>query len=440
MVKMRYSKMVMASFLVATTVMAGAQTSKLTLDSAVDIAAKSNYQTQNVLLQRMLAKERVELAKAAYTPTVNALARARYSTNIAVSSSDSYGGVGQNASALLRSRYAIYDGGSRRAAMEIAKLGLLSTTATVQQTFLALELTITGSYYGLVSAQRQIDAVQSELDAMTENANSAKRKFDAGEIPALEVTAAQQAKAAAEAALIQAKLALRSAQIDLAESLGEPADSFHPKAVMETTKNPGASGDLVELILKNSPSLVLSHLATLVDQQNLVAAQAKRRWLITVSASAGLVDAINPFSNSSASSVDPYLEVGITFELPIIDHTLKESENIEKLAVQSDTLQEKHLREQLRDQALLTIEQLGALPPQIASSKEAETLAQQTYDSAKRRFEAGAATSIDVIDAYGKLELARALVVQLTDQESVLSSTLKFEVDAQHLPKTLRVD
>lgn len=104
----------------------------------------------------------------------------------------------------------------------------------------------------------------------------------------------------------------------------------------------------------------------------------------------------------------PTRSVGISVKLPLFDGGRRDARRGEAASqLRTEELRTRDLKQQIELDVKLAIDSLHSAEAQVAAAEEGLSLSEHELEQARRRYEAGVATSIEVTDAQTRLQRAR---------------------------------
>jgi len=292
--------------------------------------------------------------------------------------------------------------GEASRALNAAQAGYRGERARVWATRLGEEVGVIRAYFDLLEAERLKEVTVQSLEAQRTQLSNASSRFDAGRLTKNELLVVQVALRNTEEQRLQRALAIDQARWSLNQAIGIPVDA--PSRVVDVRDQPAilAPDEALRLARANNPVLT----ALLEEQQRLEesASALVRGWLPRFSAG-GAID------YSSASIVQPQRVgsgfVGFTWDLGTDGRRA------------ADIAAARHAVEQNRIALGRELDELEAAvrstqrsaEERLAAAAAAEVgvvQAEENLRIRRQQFDAGRATSDDVLDAEALLAAQRA--------------------------------
>jgi outer membrane protein len=375
----------------------------LNLTDVVDLALCNNPQTRSLWAGARAQAANVGVAMSAYLPTLSAQGSLSRNFSNAAGQKNSYSS--RNAS--LTASYLLFDFGGRSATLENAKQLLMAASATRDATLQANFLTAVQSYYALLSARANVDALQVAESSAKESLAAADARYMAGVATPADKLQAQTALSQARLNLITAQGNERSAQGTLANIMGfDASQPFVLAPLPDSTPDPVMEqdiGKLIEEARRKRPDLQAAEAQIKAAEAQLTATRATGLPTVTLGASTGTQNISgSPGTNSSS--------IGVTLNVPLFTGTRNTYQNsaaefqLEGKVAARDLLANQIALDVWKAyQTLLTNSQsLVAASDLVASAEQSERMT-------LGRYKAGVANMsiLDVLNAQSALASAR---------------------------------
>ena len=318
-----------------------------------------------------------------------------------------------------------------RAVIERARLGQKIAGLNFKSSVLTTILNVETAYYNLIFARRQYAVAQDTLRLAQEllEENTIKRKT--GVLTDLDVVQAEAGVATAKSQLIGFKQTMDNAEDTLLQALGErefkiavgPVD-FPPLPDIAVTFDLS-----YKLARDNGPNLAI--IEATIAQYKLDALRAKRNNLPQLNATGGLgYSSADPSYQGANSNLWPGAgynwTAGLTLSIP---WGMRSNRALYRQAM--DNVNSEQVSLDQTDQTLVVnvrsaVRAVQASVESVAAAGAAATLSQKQYDLQKAKFDAGLATSYDVLQAQNQLESARVAEIQAQVGLRVALANLSF--------------
>ncbi len=395
----------------------------ITLKQAVSIALSSNQDIEISRLNINTALELLQEAKAARFPTLdastgfdNAQAAVGGAASADVSTGAAIGVIDQSQisnistttnsfNSSLSLNYNLYTGGSIGATINSAEKQVRLGQLALQQTIAETSLLVATNYYDLQGANANVDIEQAAVDDAQRTLKDAQILERAGSGTKFEVLQAKVALAQAKQQLKLEQANQNIAQRTLADTLniGQKVQLKAGDTIQIANSWKPSLPKSIVMAYKNRPEIKQYLLEKEVNIQQRKIALAANRPQVSLVASYNLQDQLNDNTNMA----DGY-SVGASAKWALFDGGVARAR-----ARQADTniqIDEAQFANQ-RDAVRLEVENayytLNANQENTDTAIQAVKLAEESLRLARLRFQAGAGTQTDVINAQAALTTAR---------------------------------
>jgi outer membrane protein TolC len=318
-----------------------------------------------------------------------------------------------------------------RANMRIADFGVRISKENFKSAVLTMIYNVESQYFNVIYARRQyevaLDAVKLAQQLLDEN--TVKRKT--GVLTDLDVVQAQSGLATAQSQLIGFKQAMENAEDNLLQTLGEtqfrtPVGSVRFPPLPSTDVSFDVS---YKLARDNGPNLAVIEYT--IEQYKLDALMAKRNNLPQLNATGGLghssvetsyTDANGRVWNSPGYNWSAGLQFSMPWGMRANRALYREAMN----NIESEKATMDQADQALTVQVRAAIRAVQSNVEGVTAAEFAATLSQKQYDLQKAKFDAGLATSFDVLQAQNELETARISEIQAEVSLRVSLANLRF--------------
>lgn len=385
----------------------------LTLSDVVDLALCNNPQTHSLWINARIQAANVGTSMSAYLPTLTVQGGGTRSLGYVGSQTSS----SNSRSASLAVNYLLYDFGARAANVESAKQLLVAANATRDATLQASFLTTVESFYTLLAARANVQALQVAETSARESLDAAQARYNAGVATPADKLQAKTALSQATLNLVTARGAERNAQGALANIMGFDANQpFELAPVPDIQPNPMVEQDVGKLIDEarhNRPELAAADAQIKAAEAQLDASRAANMPTISLSGSTGYQNVSGTQNIPGTSFVNPGTttrsnSIGISIDFPLFTGFRNTYQNraaelqVENQMASRDQLANKIALEVWNSyQTLLTDSQALRTATDLVDS------ARQTEDMTLGRYKAGVGNILDVLSAQSTLASAR---------------------------------
>jgi outer membrane protein len=318
-----------------------------------------------------------------------------------------------------------------RAAIQIARLGERIGGLNLKSSVLTMVFNVETAYFDVIFAQRQYEVAKDTVKLAQQLLDENRIKRQTGVLTDLDVVQAEAGVATAQNRLITALQAVGNAEDTLLQTMGE--QQFRTQVgtiVLTPAPSTEVSFDYSYKVARdNGPTLAV--VQATIEQYELQALRAKRNALPALSVNGGAGYASDRTSYSSAvvhtfSGPGYNWQAGINLSIPI---GLRQTRAQYRQAVD-----QVHLGQAQFDQAdqTLTVQLRAAVRSiqanrqSVDSANDTVRLSEKQYELQKAKFDAGLATSYDVLQAQNQLEGARVTQIQAEVNLRVAVADLHF--------------
>ncbi|MGH7994772.1 MAG: TolC family protein [Opitutaceae bacterium] len=304
-----------------------------------------------------------------------------------------------------------------RAAIELARAGERVARINMKSAVLTMIYNVETAYYDVVFARRQYVVAQDNVRLSRQLLDENRIKRKTGVLTDLDVVQAQAALATARSQLIGYRQSMENAADTLLQAMGERQFKV-PVGTLAVPPPPAAavSFDVAyKLARDNGPSLAV--VQATIEEYKLQALRAKREALpqLGVTGGAGRSSMQSSYAdalNRTWSGPGYNWQAGLTFSFP---WGLRQSRAQYRQAEDSVRAEQTVLEQ--ADQTLVVqiraaVRAVRSNQEAVVSAGEATRLSEKQYDLQKGKFDAGLATSYDVLQAQYELESARVSQLQ----------------------------
>ncbi|MEK6743045.1 MAG: TolC family protein [Nitrospirota bacterium] len=371
---------------------------RLTLDQCIEITLKRNPSLTAAESTMNAAGTRVGQAQSAYYPQVSLAGNySKFSpyTDPTNASQDLYQGT-----ATLTQN--IFDFGKTPSQVRIQRLGHDASREDRRTVYSQVIFNVKQAYYTLLQAGKNRDVAIETVKLNQEQLDQARGFFDAGVKSKYDVTTAEVNLSNARLAQIRAENTVRIAQVTLKNTMGSPdLPDFSIEDTLAFQKHPVTFEDVIQRAYTNRPDLRSVQAKKEASRESISLARTGYYPTLTGNASITRADSEYPPEKSGWSA-------GVTLTIPLFSGFLTNNqvrEAKENLNVQ------KANEETLRQGILLDVQQaylnLLAFEDGVAVAELTIRQAQENYDIATGRYNAGVGSPLDVTNALVVLSNAK---------------------------------
>ncbi|OGQ11257.1 MAG: hypothetical protein A2138_03535 [Deltaproteobacteria bacterium RBG_16_71_12] len=399
----------------------------LTLDAVLTRALEEAPPVTSAKAQANVVRSRIDIADAASLPSLDgvlstsALASnglSLLSTSAQCSAADfassaaaacgegvrANGDVGVS----LEARWLIFDFGRTAESVRSALLSANAADADVHSTSLQAAVAAGTSFLALSGGLALVDARKQIVDERQRLLEVAHGRVAAGAASPIEETRAQVSLETAKVDVRTAEAAAADAAASLAIALGmDPTKPVHiePPEALHVDAEPAHAADLAE---QRRPELASWRLRVAAAAAALASARAARHPSLAATASAGaeLNGDVTP-----GATLGEGARIGASFTIPIFEP--QTSAAIASAEAQSQVVQA-HYRQAalaIRGEAARAATAVLSFSAALAAAEQLQEQADDNYRQAVGRYQAGAAGSLELIDAEAQQSAAVLSVI-----------------------------
>ena len=286
---------------------------------------------------------------------------------------------------------------------QAAKAGISAAKSDVRNTDEQVAAQVARAYLAALKADADVETAQSNVTLSQALLTQADHEKQAGTGTGIEITRARVQLANDQQRLLVAQNARRAAHLQLLRAMGMRLET----EIELTDKLDYAPIDAVTL--QQAGQQAIQQRADLESQQRredtarLSASAAKMQRLPSVAAFGDY--------GSIGAGVDnllPTRTIGIQVKVPVFDGGRRDAQRAESTSqYRAEQARTNDLKQQIELDVRLALDELKSAEDQVKVSKDGLELSQNELAQARRRYEAGVATSVEVTDAQTRLERAR---------------------------------
>ena len=309
----------------------------------------------------------------------------------------------------LRARYTLYDFGERQAQLQVAKArqGLArEEQARVRQDII---LSVYYGFYGLTSALEAKGVAEQNLERSRDHLRLTHLRKEAGAVPKADVLRAQVEVSNAQLAVVRAENLVRLARGNLNLSMGRPPEK--PVEVTPSTQ-PSTRPEQIDLSLsldqavQSRPELKAALKKIEVSQSNIQAARSAYGPRLRAEGSYGWRD-------SDFLPQDEDWAVGVTLEWPLFTGFARKHRLARvKAELSKEEAEAERLKLAVRQEVWNSFSRLTEVYQTLETTQTLVQDARESQRLSRERYEAGAGTITDLLDAQTALARAQATRVE----------------------------
>lgn len=303
---------------------------------------------------------------------------------------------------------------------------ILQSLESARASRLDLVNNVNKAYYALLLAIDSRKVIRQNYDLAKLNAEIYEQQFKAGTASEYDMLRSQVQVTNVEPELLQADIAVRQCQLQLAVLMGIEANA----TLMPTVDLSDMQQEMYGYYLGDHRSLDDNTSLRSLDINRKLAAQnvslQKMAWVPTLSATFNLnwnaMSNGNPFTNQH---FNPYSNVGVALQIPIFHGGAKYQKLRQaKVQLQQIDLQRETLVNSLNMQVDLALDNINRQVNQISSSEQGMKTAEKAREIMQKSFEIGAATYLNLRDSEMALTSAQLSYYQAIYNYLVSTSEL----------------
>jgi outer membrane protein len=287
---------------------------------------------------------------------------------------------------------------------QASKVGVSAAQSDIKNTDEQVAAQVARAYLAAIKADTDVETAQSNVTLSQALLTQANNEKTAGTGTGIEVTRARVQLANDSQRLLVAQNARRATHLQLLRSMNLRLDTE-----IELT-------DHLEYAPVDAMTLEQANQQALRERADLEA-QQRREESARLSASASRaqrlpsVAAFGDYGSIGTgldSSLLPTRTVGVSLKVPIFDGGRRDAQRAESASqYRAEKTRTNDLKQQIELDVRLALDELKSAEDQVKVSKDGIELSQNELAQARRRYEGGVATSVEVTDAQTRLERAR---------------------------------
>ena len=259
------------------------------------------------------------------------------------------------------------------------------------------------AYLTCLRADAARDTAQANVELSQALLDLARRAVTAGTGTGIEVTRAEVQHANNRQLLIRAGNERTRAVLELLKAMGLRMDSpveFTDK-LMYKPVDPAATETLLEQARKARPELKTQAQREQAARLNHMAIKSERLPTVGAFADYGAI-------GSDVIASRATYTYGASLKVPVFDGGRRESRREESFSqYRQEQIRTRDLGQEIELQVRVALEALRSASAEVDAAREGQTLAENELAQARRRYEAGVATSLEITDAQTRLQRAR---------------------------------
>jgi len=397
----------------------------LSLKRAVDLALAPDGNVRVAMAQELIEQARTEQleAKSPFLPDFDAsLGDRRQTSNLQAFgfnfkfpipgfSLPSIVGPYSVLDARLTAQQSIFNFSDRHK-YQAAKITALATATDAASTRNSVSDEIARDYLAGLLADANRSTAQANVELSQALLKQAQQQKDAGTGTGIEVTRAEVQLANDRQSLIRAENDRTRAALTLLKAIGLKMDapvSFSSKLEfkpVDTASDKVSNDALLEQARKARPEIKTQQQREDAARLSITAVKDERLPSLGAEADYGTI-------GSNLANAHPTYTMGVSLRVPIFDGGRREARIGESTSkFRQEQIHTRDIQQQIELQVRTALESLRSAAAEVQAATEGQTLSESELAQARRRYEAGVATSVEVTDAQTRLQRARDNLVK----------------------------
>ncbi len=379
---------------------------KLTLDRVVDIARQRQPTLAAAQGSITVNQSKVGQAEAGYYPQVDAAASYN---RLSPGATSSFGVISSSQNqyvAGLTVKQRLYDFGKTSTQVDIQRTTLDSSRSDLAAVEEQVLFTVKLAYYDMLKAGRNIEVATETVKQFGQHLEQAKGFFEAGLKPKYDVTKAEVDLSNAKLNLIRMKNGLSLARVVLNNAMGIPeAPDYEIVDTLRFSPLQLSFDKALAMAFDHRPDLKALLLKKRAAEQGVSLAQKGDSPYVSGNASTSY--------NAEKLAMDPGWSVGVALSVPVFNgyqtrYQISEAQaNVDILSAR-----ETSLRQSIHKDVQQGFLNLQEAEERISATKFAVQQAEENFEIASGRYEAGVGAPVEITDAYVLLINARTNHIQ----------------------------
>jgi outer membrane protein TolC len=384
-------------------------TLRVTLDEAVAKAVESSHRLAEARARQQAAEATIEVRRRSDDPTLTASAgytRTNHVDEFGVPQPDGrlrviYPDIPDNFRTRVELVWPVYTAGRTDALERAARAEATATGSDLAAARLDLRLEVSRAYWALVTARETVRVLEQALATADRSLADVRSRVDAGLLPPNDVSRSEAQRARSELLLVEARGRVEIVSIDLSRLMGLPAPAtIEPAEALDG--GTALSADVAALeteALASRPELTALKVRTDGVNARLDAIASTRKPMVSVASGYDVANP-NPRIFPRQDKWQPSFDISFNVSWQFWDSGRAKADRAEALANQL-VLQERQneVTSQIQADVRRQLVELATSRAALAPARLALAAAQETRRVVDDRFEAGVATTLDVLDA-----------------------------------------
>lgn len=286
---------------------------------------------------------------------------------------------------------------------EAARAGVTAADAESESVRDQVAAQVARLYLAAVRADAEVKTAEANVALAEALLKLARDQKEAGTGTAIEVTRAQVQLANERQRLLAAQMQRRQAHLELLRTIG-----LDLTLTLDLT-DPLAYIPVETLTVEQALAVALQARADLKAQQHRQESARRAYRAVALERLPSLVGYADYGSiGTSATHLSPTRTYGVALRLPLFDGGRRDARRAESFAqFQQEQIRTNDLRQHIELEIRVALDSLRSADEQVKVAQEGVALAERELEQARRRYQAGVTTSLELTDAQTRLERAR---------------------------------
>jgi len=298
---------------------------------------------------------------------------------------------------------------------QAARSGVSAATSDIDRVQEQVAAQVARAYLSAVKADADVETAQANVELSQAVLAQAEHQKEAGTGTGIEITRAKVQLANDRQRLLEAQNARTDARLRLLRAMGMRLDTelLLTDKLQYTPVDPVELADARAQALKTRPDLKAQQDREATARLSASATKMERLPSVAAFGDYGTI-------GTGITNAVPTRTYGISVRVPIFDGGRRDARRAESASqYRSEQVRTNDLKEQVELDVRLALDALHSADDQVKVANEGLELAGNELAQARRRYDAGVGTSLEVTDAQTRLERARDNQVQALYRHSV---------------------
>ncbi len=389
------------------------QPDSLTIDDAVRLALANSITLRQADAQREAAEARVTQSRSDYYPRVNVSADYTRLGPVAAFSFPLFGTIPLNPAAAIFAKVSasetLLDLGVRGAKVDASRTQVTTAEDAARSIRSALTLQVKQAFYTTMLLERSVRVQNQQIDALNEHLHITQQRVESGSATDFDALSTSVRVSQAENVRIDLEQSLHDQQLALRRILGLPWDAS--AAVRGTFYQPTDEIDLATLLREareRRPDLITATDGVVSAQAQVAVAKGNDDPVLRLHAAYGVTNGYEP----NLDVLRGNWAAGVSLEVPIYNGTMTRGK-VDEAEANVRAAQERlnDMARSAESEVRQAFEAVQSSKAKIASTDLQVREAESAVANARVRYESGAGTNLDLLDA--ETNVAKAHLEQL---------------------------